>query len=365
MSGCVRCGRWQAAPSEALLQGIAARTEGFAGADLQALCTAAVMAAVSRAAPTLVDQLLLEEDQGGPCHDQEQLHPNQQQPLHKRQAQQQGPILSNTYSAQDLAADPAPQAALAGEAWQQKAGQKLREGSKDRQQPQQQHEDEQQELQEEVERGAQLGLQRWPQLDYQQPHQPQPLAGSASNSEMGQQDWPQHQLRREDLLQQQQQGGSQEPPRQLPQKLPRGLLEKLRVKAVDWRTALAGAPLPCSARANLSALSSGHARALPHHLVPLVLPALVTVLRCIAAAQLPWQGSFKTALEAVGAADRAGSREMQGDETKAVVSNVGRLESVLIDLGAVESPYLYKPGLWQPKILSFSAFAAYDLSAGC
>ena len=41
-----------------MIDSIAAATDGFAGADLQALATAAVMAAVGRAAPDLVDSLV-------------------------------------------------------------------------------------------------------------------------------------------------------------------------------------------------------------------------------------------------------------------------------------------------------------------
>lgn len=49
--------RWAAPPPEDLLQQVAARAEGFAGADLQALCTAAVMAAVRRSSPLLLEQV--------------------------------------------------------------------------------------------------------------------------------------------------------------------------------------------------------------------------------------------------------------------------------------------------------------------
>lgn len=54
---CFKLCRWEHPPPEATLRAIAAATDGYAGADLQALCTAAVMAAVRRATPTLVDDL--------------------------------------------------------------------------------------------------------------------------------------------------------------------------------------------------------------------------------------------------------------------------------------------------------------------
>jgi hypothetical protein len=46
--------RWEAPPAAALVDRVAAAAEGFAGADLAGLCTAAVMAAARRAAPALL-----------------------------------------------------------------------------------------------------------------------------------------------------------------------------------------------------------------------------------------------------------------------------------------------------------------------
>ena len=48
--------RWSCPPPAALLQHVAAEAEGYAGADLAALCTAAVMAAVRRSSPALLEQ---------------------------------------------------------------------------------------------------------------------------------------------------------------------------------------------------------------------------------------------------------------------------------------------------------------------
>ena len=55
----IRCSptRWQEQPTAELLHAVAAATEGCAGADLTALCAAAVHAAVRRAAPALLEQL--------------------------------------------------------------------------------------------------------------------------------------------------------------------------------------------------------------------------------------------------------------------------------------------------------------------
>ena len=49
--------RWKDPPPDELLHSVAASTAGFAGADLAALCAAAVHAAVRRAAPALLEQL--------------------------------------------------------------------------------------------------------------------------------------------------------------------------------------------------------------------------------------------------------------------------------------------------------------------
>ena len=47
--------RWKDTPSEAIVNSLAAATAGYAGADLQALCASAVLAAVSRALPSILD----------------------------------------------------------------------------------------------------------------------------------------------------------------------------------------------------------------------------------------------------------------------------------------------------------------------
>ena len=121
-------------------------------------------------------------------------------------------------------------------------------------------------------------------------------------------------------------------------KLHKKLLTKLRVRVADWHTALAAAPLPCSARQTLSALSSGHAKALPHHLVPLLLPCISRALQCIAAAQLPWQGVTATALQACAAAIGTSGRAAAAaaDEAEAEAAATRRLEGLLAELGAVE-----------------------------
>ena len=248
------CGshRWQKGPSNALLQRIAASTEGFAGADLQALCTAAVMAAVTRAAPTLVNHLCNTPEE------QEQRQPSQQQQPSKQQQQQQG----NSEQPQDQ--------------FDGRCNNMQHQGQEVRQQ------------------GEQLLL-------------------------------------------------------KLPNKLPQKLLEKLQVAALDWRAALAAAPLPCSARQNLSALSSGHARALPHNLVPLLLPALTRALRRIDTAQLPWQAPMQSALESAQEAAGAAAMEVpvqadEGPDSAAGLQRRGGMVNVLSGLGAIQAHPSYQTG---------------------
>ncbi len=78
-------------------------------------------------------------------------------------------------------------------------------------------------------------------------------------------------------------------------------------------------------------------------MVPLLLPALTTALRCIASAQLPWQGPTASALEAAGEADGACDRQEQ------VEVQDGRqrsgLEAVLTELGAIQAPPLHHLGM--------------------
>ena len=279
--------RWQEVPSDALLQRIAASTDGFAGADLQALCTAAVMGALTRAAPTLVDQLC------DPPEDQEQRQPNQ--------LQQQG------------AAD-----------------------------------------QTQLHLQSQLSSTRQQQTEVTRSHRLQ--SHVAQPPSHGQQPLDQHTVQpscmHDDRIHQPSQQHTQPGPQQqqgqqlckkMPTRLSQNLVEKLRVKAIDWRTALAAAPLPCSARHHTAALSSGHARALPCYLVPLLLPSLAAALQSIAAAQLPWQGAMAAALAVAAEAGDKGARHGQEDEDG--IEQRGRLEATLTEVGAVQPPPVRQSGL--------------------
>ena len=255
--------RWADPPSEALVQRIAQRTENFAGADLQALCTSAVMAAAKRAAPSLIDQL---------C--------NQQAPAAQPQL---GRAVAQTQvgtEAMHLSQDGA-QLEMSQQRQQELRDQEASQGLASQQ-------------------ARQLGHDQAAGVSQQQQHDHKPLH-EASHQQQQQQ------------RQQQQQHSS----------LPLGALSSLKVKACDWKAALAAAPPACSTRQAQSALSYGHAKALPNHLAPLLLPSLTQILRCVAVAQLQVTGGLRAAVGAVGG--------LQGSE-----DGESGLERVLVDAGAIE-----------------------------
>jgi len=315
-------------PSDGLLHRIAASTEGFAGADLQALCTAAVMAAVTRTAPALVDQLC------DTSEDQEQCHPNQQQQQQLSSQQQQQQHLYSQQQQQHLSSQ--QQQHLSSQQQQHLSSQQQQQQQEQQQDvadpPQLQHEQLHQQIQQE-QQPAQA----------QQPQPGQHTKGQQLPNLVDEQSDMQEQPERHPQHRAMHKKGQQRLPGSLSGNLPWELLEKLKVKAVDWQAALAAAPLPCSARQNISALSSGHAQAMPHHMAPLLLPSLTTALRCVASAQLPWQGPIASALEVAGEADDACGRQEQIEVQDR--RQKSRLEAVLTKLGAIQAPPLHQSGM--------------------
>ncbi len=322
-------------PSHVLLHRIAASTEGFAGADLQALCTAAVLAAVTRTAPALVDQLC------DTSEDQEQCHPNQQQQQQlSSQQQQQQHLYSQQQQQQQQHLSSQQQQHLSSQQQQHLSSQQQQQ--QEQQQdvadpPQLQHEQLHQQIQHE-----QPGQEQQP-AQAQQPQPGQHTKGQQLPNQVDEQSDMQEQPEQHPQHGAMHKKGQQRLPGSLSGNLPWKLLEKLKVKAVDWQAALAAAPLPCSARQNISALSSGHAQAMPHHMAALLLPSLTTALRCVASAQLPWQGPIASALEVAGEADddcgRQEQIEVQDRRQKS------RLEAVLTKLGAIQAPPLHQSGM--------------------
>ena len=245
------CCRWADVPSEALLQRIAARTEGYAGADLQALCTSAVMAATARAAPNLIDQL---------CNRQA----SAQQPQHSPKSHHHW--------------NPAKQQGQGQEGQEQQGQGQQDQGQQDQRQqlscdllPQQQ----QQQNQDKHHDQPLLGMHQHEQsAQQQQRHTRQQQQGLQQDQQCQQQHHQQHQQQPDQRHhhQQQQQYDND--------RLPVTALSGLRVRACDWKAALAAAPPACSARQGQSALSSGYAKALPSHLAPLLFTSLIQVMAC-------------------------------------------------------------------------------------
>lgn len=300
INGC----RWADPPSAALLSKIAERTEGFAGADLQALCTSAVMAAAKRAAPSLIDQLCSEQVlvQHGHSRTQNAAFADQSEGCQQTNEQQQQQV-----------SDVQQQQQSSGGQQQQTDGELQQDGN---QYQQQQSDDHQQQ-----EKG-----------DHQHLQQQQPI-GSSQQDLLQQQ---QQQLDQEQQQQQQQQQLRQQQQHSSAHTMDTPLAG-LTVKACDWKAALAAAPLACSARQGQAALSSGQAKAVPSHLAPLLLPSLTQLLRCIAAAQLPVVGGLAAAVGALnrnGVTLRSGLQESAGGDED--LEGGTELERVLMDACAVE-----------------------------
>ena len=316
------------------------------------------MAAVTRSCPNLVDQLCHTPPPGLAPHpvsqssrepNQQQQQTNKQQQQHVTQQQQQlgeqqqqqqvhaarcSPDVENptalggvsSHSTAQLAQEeqqPNKQQQPDQELGQMQAKQQAKQQGPPQQQQQQQEKHpgpQQQQQQQQQGTGDQDAQQHSDsQQQHGQQHHPQPQDGSTAAHRLH----DGHQVTRATMQHQHHTADESA------EKSRKKVLTKLRVKAVDWRAALAAAPLPCSARQSLSALSSGHARALPHHLVPLLLPCITRALQCVAAAQLPWQDATAAALEACTAAASTAEADAVGR---------GRLERLLAELGAVEGP---------------------------
>lgn len=233
---------------------VAGLAEGYAGADLQALCTAAVMAAARRAAPALID-------------------------------------LAEQQAAAAAGSAPAPPGGVQQQEQQQ--------GGKEQQQQQQDW-------------GGSAGLGAAPA------HAPS-QQGVAAEGAAG--------------------GGLQEQEREAAL---HSLLEGVHVEPRDWWEALAAAPAPCSRRHGLSALSAGAVRPLAPHLLPLLAPAVASVLRVLHSSTLPLPAAASTA---VAAACQLGTRSSNGTEADAAGPSRSKactatdaFAAILRQLGAVAAP---------------------------
>ena len=74
------------------------------------------------------------------------------------------------------------------------------------------------------------------------------------------------------------------------------ILERLSVRACDWREALASAPEACTRRDSLAALSADAAQPLPAALAPVLLPACASALQVLLHFSIHWAASSCTQL---------------------------------------------------------------------
>lgn len=264
--------RWEPQPSQQILQAVAAATQGFAGADLQALCAGAVMAAVHRTAPSLLHKLEQQamSSQADPSAAQPSEAPDAPAPMTAGQGQIQDAQadVSNTHEESELPRTraSAPQHAAAEcAAGPTDTGDEMAEaGSSGRDmsdsgQGQPGDSREQMQLQQEA----------------LQPH----VAGSRA----GVCDAEVH-------------ANANAVPVAAAGSIEReAVLAGVRVRASDWREALAAAPEPCSRRQGLAALAADSAGPMPALLAPALLPGLAAALRVLHASGLPLSNAAASA----------------------------------------------------------------------
>jgi hypothetical protein len=104
-------------------------------------------------------------------------------------------------------------------------------------------------------------------------------------------------------------------------------MQRVHVRAADWRNALLAAAEPCSRRQGLSALSAAAARPMPRHLVPVLLPALARLLQVLHSSGLPLPP--EAACSAALAADK-------GNRGRREPEDLAQLRDKLARAGAIE-----------------------------
>ena len=226
--------RWEPRPSAQLLQAVAAATEGYAGADLAALATSAVMAAVRRAAPGLIADL----------------------DHHIRQPPASSPAQPPAGSGVALEAAPGAQ--------------------------------EQQENVASVAAEGHVAVQAHDAAELAE------VAGSSGVQEAAADGMtcPGSSAMQQEGAQQEAQTGPAEAPQQPPDEgnTPHpaaAALQGIVVRAADWREALCLAPQPCARRQGLAALCAEASKPLPARLLPPLAPVLARMLAALHCSRLP------------------------------------------------------------------------------
>lgn len=265
------------------------RCAGFAGADLQALCTGAVMAALRRSSPEVLLDPRLEEGipfimppaaapEGCAPGGQEQLPGSLQSPPHASSTatdpRQAGPHSNEGADKQQTSGAPLEATGMAQGTSLRADGLQPSEQQMGNERPQpdsgkaRRHES--------AHQGATIGpacLQQdaadtaWASLSM-------PLAASSESqapTALAQsRDAPNHdRLVRASVIH----------PENMPSTEAASALEALEVRACDWREALMSAPEACARRGSMAAMSAAAAQALPAHLAPALLPACASALQ--------------------------------------------------------------------------------------
>ena len=349
--------RWERPPAAKTLQQVAAATEGYAGADLQGLCTAAVLAAVRRQTPLLTQDL--EAALAAQAADEQQ-----QAAAAARQVSQPPAEQGRTGSGEEqaAAATTLDRQAAAGPARRGQQGvllaarqtlppdEQLQEHGMEAPQP----------------RDIAVCLKQQLQQQDTVPAELEPAPGASGALRLDEQ--PQEPVQMtpagEDTQQQEAAhaaaapaassfgvtalpGSSNVRPAALPG-LQRLGLQAVRVKVGDWRRALQEAPPPCCRREGPGFLRQAPACPLPWHLAPVLLPHLAALLQSCGhsavAAQYPLLGAAAAAAAAaswqpVGVQDGAYGAQNSGSPAAAEVGSrqdQQQLEHALQGLGLVQ-----------------------------
>ena len=338
--------RWDRPPAAKTLQQVAAATEGYAGADLQGLCTAAVLAAVRRQAP------LLTEDLGAALADQ--AADEQQQAAAAARQVSQAPAEQGRLGSGDQQAAAAPTSDCQAAAGPQTARQALPPDER-----LQQHHG----MEAAQPREVAVGLNEQLQQQDAARTELDPAPGASEALRLNE---PQEAVQMTSAESDTQQpdaahataapdvptcfgatalpGSSSVRPAARPA-LQRTGLQALKVKVGDWRRALQEAPPPCCRREATGFLRQAPACPLPWHLAPLLLPHLAALLQSCGhssvAAHYPLLGAAAAAASRQPATVQEGAHGA-GDSGSPAAAEAGntqdlqRLEHALQGLGLVQ-----------------------------
>ena len=349
--------RWDRPPAAKTLQQVAAATEGYAGADLQGLCTAAVLAAVRRQAPLLTQDLVAAlADQAA--------DEQQQAAAAARQVSQPPAEQGRTGSGelQAAAATTLDRQAAAGPACEEQQGlllaarqtlppdEQLQEHGMEAPQPREVavglHEQLQQQDTVPAELEAAQGASGAMRLNAQ-PQEPVQVTPAGKGTQQQEAAHAAAAPAASSFGVTAPPGSSRVRPAARPV-LQRLGLQAVSVKVEDWRRALQEAPPPCCRREGTGFLRQTPACPLPWHLAPVLLPHLAALLQSCGhsavAAQYPLLGAAAAAAAAaswqpVGVQDGARGAQNSGSPAAAAASSpqdLQQLEHALQGLGLVQ-----------------------------